>query len=51
VTLLGLRGDALEIACGTGVLQVLELQRAGRRAVAARDFMNALQSGDAAVFQ
>jgi methionyl-tRNA formyltransferase len=41
-TVLGLAGDALEVACGTGVLQVLELQRAGRRAVGARDFANAL---------
>jgi methionyl-tRNA formyltransferase len=50
-TLLGLRGDALEIACGTGVLQALELQRAGRKAVGARDFMNALHASDAAVFR
>jgi methionyl-tRNA formyltransferase len=41
-TLLGLDGDALRVACGKGVLQVLELQRAGRKAVAARDFYNAL---------
>jgi methionyl-tRNA formyltransferase len=39
-TVLGLSGDALEVACGDGVLQVLELQRAGRRAVSARDFLN-----------
>jgi methionyl-tRNA formyltransferase len=49
--LLGLAGDALEVACGTGVLQVLELQRAGRNAVTARDFINALQPGTRAVFQ
>jgi methionyl-tRNA formyltransferase len=42
-TLLGLRGEALEVACGQGVVQVLELQRAGRKAVTARDFCNALQ--------
>jgi methionyl-tRNA formyltransferase len=42
-TLLGMQGDALEVACGSGVLQVLELQRAGRRAMPARDFCNALQ--------
>jgi methionyl-tRNA formyltransferase len=42
-TLLGLEGDALRVACGKGVLQVLELQRAGRKAVAARDFYNALR--------
>jgi methionyl-tRNA formyltransferase len=41
-TLLAARGDALEIACGDGVLQVMELQRAGRKAVGARDFINAL---------
>jgi methionyl-tRNA formyltransferase len=45
-TVLGLAGEALDIACGEGVLQVLELQRAGRKAVGARDFMNALGSGD-----
>jgi methionyl-tRNA formyltransferase len=42
-TLLGLRDDALEVACAQGVLQVLELQRAGRKPVAARDFYNALR--------
>jgi methionyl-tRNA formyltransferase len=41
--LLGLKDDALEVACGKGVLQVLELQRAGRKPVAARDFLNALR--------
>jgi methionyl-tRNA formyltransferase len=52
-TVLGLRDDALEIACGDGVLQVLELQRAGRKAVAARDFLNAVRNKDGAplVFQ
>jgi methionyl-tRNA formyltransferase len=52
-TLLGLAGDALEIACGSGVLQVMELQRAGRKAVAARDFLNGVdvQDGRAVVFQ
>jgi methionyl-tRNA formyltransferase len=40
-TVLGLATDALEVACGEGVLQVTELQRAGRRAVSARDFHNA----------
>jgi hypothetical protein len=45
-TVLGLSGAALEVACGEGVLQVLELQRAGRRPVVARDFLNAeSQSG------
>jgi methionyl-tRNA formyltransferase len=42
-TLLGLHGDALQVACGSGVLEVLELQRAGRKPVAARDFYNALR--------
>jgi methionyl-tRNA formyltransferase len=52
-TLLGLTGDALEIACGTGVLQVMELQRACLKAVAARDFLNAVDARDgrAVVFQ
>ena len=51
--LAGLQGDALEVACGRGVLQVLELQRAGRKPVAAREFMNAARSADGAalVFQ
>jgi methionyl-tRNA formyltransferase len=51
-TLLGLKDDALEVACAQGVLQVLELQRAGRKPVAARDFCNALRlaPGAAAVF-
>ncbi len=52
-TLLGLNGDALEVACGQDVLQVLELQRAGRKPVAARDFYNALRPvpGARAVFE
>jgi methionyl-tRNA formyltransferase len=51
-TLLGLHGDALEVACGEGVLQVLELQRAGRKPVVARDFFNAMRlaPGAQAVF-
>lgn len=44
-TVMGLADDALEIVCGQGVLQVLQLQRAGRRPVAARDFFNAQQPG------
>jgi methionyl-tRNA formyltransferase len=40
-TVLGLHGDALEVMSGDGVLQVLELQRAGRKPVGARDFLNA----------
>ena len=42
--LLGMNGDALEVACGEGVLQLLQLQRAGRNAVSARDFLNAVQA-------
>jgi methionyl-tRNA formyltransferase len=51
-TLLGLKGDALQVQCGSGVLEVLELQRAGRKAVPARDFVNALKAapGERKVF-
>jgi methionyl-tRNA formyltransferase len=39
---LGLSADAqcLRVACGTGELQVTQLQRAGRKIVTAREFMN-----------
>jgi methionyl-tRNA formyltransferase len=47
-TVLGLRDDALQIACGNGVLEVLQLQRAGRKPVTAREFLNAQQRGDVA---
>jgi methionyl-tRNA formyltransferase len=52
-TWLGFHGDALHVSCGEGVLQVLELQRAGRKALPARDFVNAMQPADRAgkVFQ
>lgn len=52
-TWLGFHGDALHVSCGDGVLQVLELQRAGRKALPARDFVNAMQPADRAgkVFQ
>jgi methionyl-tRNA formyltransferase len=50
-TILGLAGDALEIACGRGVLQVMELQRAGRKAVAARDFFHALPASGPVMLQ
>ena len=40
-TVLGLVDDGLRVACGTGVLAVSELQRAGKRPVSARDFANA----------
>jgi methionyl-tRNA formyltransferase len=42
-TLLGLAEDGLRVACGEGVLAVSELQRAGKRPVAARDFANAVR--------
>ena len=42
-TLLGLAEDGLRVACGAGVLAVSELQRAGKRPVAARDFANAVR--------
>ena len=52
-TMLALQGDALEVACGQGVLQLLELQRAGRKPVGARDFHNALRldAGQRVAFQ
>ncbi|HEY6454474.1 MAG TPA: methionyl-tRNA formyltransferase [Steroidobacteraceae bacterium] len=39
-TWLGLAGDALRVACGAGELHVTRLQRAGRKVVAAREFVN-----------
>jgi len=42
-TLLGIADDGLRVACGTGVLAVRELQRAGKRPIAARDFANAVR--------
>jgi methionyl-tRNA formyltransferase len=50
-TVLGLRDDGLQVACGQGVLELLQLQRAGRKAVGAREFMNGLRAGTAAVFE
>ena len=41
-TVLGLREGALQVACGEGCLAVTRLQRAGRRAVSAREFANGL---------
>jgi methionyl-tRNA formyltransferase len=40
-TVLGLQDGSLAVASGQGLLGIDELQRAGRRAVAARDFANA----------
>ena len=48
-TLFGLRGEMLAVACGGGsTLGIARLQRPGRRALAARDFVNGerLRSGD-----
>jgi methionyl-tRNA formyltransferase len=42
-TVLELADDGLRVACGTGVLVVRELQRAGKRPVSARDFANAVR--------
>jgi len=42
-TLLGLGEDGLRVACGQGVIALRELQRAGKRPVAARDFANAVR--------
>jgi methionyl-tRNA formyltransferase len=39
---LGLEGDALRVACGAGELRVTQLQRAGRKVVTAREFMNSV---------
>ncbi|MCC6170648.1 MAG: methionyl-tRNA formyltransferase [Gammaproteobacteria bacterium] len=44
-TVLGLRGDALQVACGRGVLAIERLQRAGRRPVDAREFANGVALG------
>lgn len=41
-SVLGLHDDLLLVRCGTGVLGILELQRAGRRSVTAREFANSL---------
>jgi methionyl-tRNA formyltransferase len=41
---LGLDGDALRVACGSGELRVTHLQRAGRKVVAAREFMNSVDA-------
>jgi len=49
-TVLGLVGDGLRVACGQGVLELLQLQRAGRKAVGAREFSNGLRAGSALVF-
>jgi methionyl-tRNA formyltransferase len=52
-TVLGMAGDAMEVACGQGVLQLMQLQRAGRGAVTAHEFLNAERGAGSAplVFQ
>ena len=44
---LGLADGALRVACGSGELRITQLQRAGRKVVAAREFVNsaALSAG------
>jgi methionyl-tRNA formyltransferase len=42
-TLLGVGAEGVRVACGTGVLSIRELQRAGKRPVSARDFANAMR--------
>jgi len=49
-TVLGLEDGGLSVATGFGVLQLLELQRAGRRSTSARDFLNAEKSTTGIVF-
>ncbi|MBS0431001.1 MAG: methionyl-tRNA formyltransferase, partial [Proteobacteria bacterium] len=37
----GASKNGIDIACGAGVLRILELQRAGGRVIAAADYLNA----------
>jgi methionyl-tRNA formyltransferase len=41
----GADGEVLRVACGSGELHVTQLQRAGRRVVAAREFVNSAGPG------
>jgi methionyl-tRNA formyltransferase len=50
-TVLGLAGDALAVCCGRGVVQLLQLQRVGRRPVSAREFLNAARADAPLVLQ
>jgi methionyl-tRNA formyltransferase len=43
---LGLEDDMLVVACGRGRLGILELQRAGRRSMTAKEFANGLRAGE-----
>ena len=40
-SILGAGRDGIDIACGDGVLRILELQRAGGRRISAADYLNA----------
>jgi methionyl-tRNA formyltransferase len=40
--ILALEAEGLRVACGRGVVHIHELQRAGRRPIAARDFYNGI---------
>jgi methionyl-tRNA formyltransferase len=39
---LGLDGESLRVACGSGELHITQLQRAGRKVVGAREFVNSV---------
>ena len=41
----GPAGEVLRVACGTGELHIMQLQRAGRRTVSAREFVNSAGPG------
>jgi len=43
---LGIEDDMLVVACGSGRLGILELQRAGRRSMTAKEFANGLRAGE-----
>jgi methionyl-tRNA formyltransferase len=45
-----LLSDDLAVACGTGALRLVEVQRAGARAMKAADFLNGAKVGPGAVF-
>ena len=47
-TVLGLQGEFLMIACGSGYLGIARLQRAGRRVLEAREFCNGFDATDEA---
>jgi methionyl-tRNA formyltransferase len=42
-TVIAARDDAIIVACGVGELRIEELQRAGRRLLSAREFMNSCE--------